>query len=39
VTWSDWLRLAEAETALGKPQNRPRVKVVTVKDMLSVIHK
>lgn len=35
VTWADWLRLNEDETARGKAAGRSRVKRTTVKEMLT----
>lgn len=37
VTWSDWTRLSEAESGLGKPLGRPRVKLCRVEEMLAAI--
>lgn len=37
VTWPDWVRLNEAESAAGKPSGRPRVKLTRVEDMLKAI--
>ncbi len=37
VRLEDWRRLDAAECARGEPQNRPRVKFVTVEDMLEAI--
>ncbi|MBI5876959.1 MAG: FAD-dependent oxidoreductase [Chloroflexi bacterium] len=37
VSYDDWKVLDAAETALGKPQGRPRVKYTNVPDMLNVI--
>jgi ferredoxin--NADP+ reductase len=34
VTWADWLRLNEDETARGKAAGRSRVKRTTVPEML-----
>ncbi|MDX3804540.1 pyridine nucleotide-disulfide oxidoreductase, partial [Streptomyces sp. AK04-3B] len=34
TTWQGWHRLDAAEKALGKPQNRERVKIVEREDML-----
>jgi ferredoxin--NADP+ reductase len=35
VTWADWLRLQAFETELGRPAGRPRVKCVSVEEMLA----
>jgi ferredoxin--NADP+ reductase len=37
VTWVDWVKLNEVETAAGKPAGRPRVKVARVPEMLAAI--
>ena len=37
VSYADWRRLDEAETAAGRPQGRPRVKLTRVEDMLAAL--
>ncbi|MBS1242235.1 MAG: fprA [Gemmatimonadetes bacterium] len=37
VTWADWVRLNEVESAAGKPAGRPRVKLTRVEEMLKAI--
>jgi ferredoxin--NADP+ reductase len=37
VTYDDWLILDRHEVAAGRDQDRPRVKVTTVPEMLAVI--
>ena len=37
VSYQDWLRLDAFETALGKEQGRPRVKLTRTEDMLAVL--
>ncbi len=37
VSWSDWKRLQEIEEERGKQQGRPRVKLTSVRDMLSAL--
>jgi ferredoxin--NADP+ reductase len=37
VTYADWQKLDAHETQLGSAQQRPRVKVVDVKEMLDII--
>jgi len=39
VTWPDWVKLNEAETALGKAGGRPRSKLVTTAEMLAAIRR
>lgn len=39
VSWSDWQRLDQMEIALGKPQNRPRVKFDRIASMLDALEK
>jgi ferredoxin--NADP+ reductase len=36
VTWEGWKAIDEHETALGEPQGRPRVKLVSVAEMVKV---
>ncbi|MFL5893840.1 MAG: FAD-dependent oxidoreductase [Thermoleophilaceae bacterium] len=36
VTWNGWERLDEHETKLGEPHGRPRVKVVSVAEMVRI---
>jgi ferredoxin--NADP+ reductase len=35
VTWAGWQGIDAAETAAGEPQGRPRVKFVSVEEMLA----
>jgi ferredoxin--NADP+ reductase len=37
VTYPDWTRLDQAETARGQSQGRPRVKFCSVEEMLEVL--
>lgn len=37
VTWADWVKLNQVETAAGKTGSRPRVKLVRVQEMLAAI--
>jgi ferredoxin/flavodoxin---NADP+ reductase len=37
VSYADWRRLDEVETAAGRTQGRPRVKLTSVDDMLAVL--
>jgi ferredoxin/flavodoxin---NADP+ reductase len=37
VSYADWKKLDEYETRLGAQQNRPRVKVARVEEMLQII--
>lgn len=37
VSYQDWLRLDDFETALGKEQGRPRAKLTRTEDMLAVL--
>ncbi len=37
ITYDDWLRIDEAETANGKAEGRPRIKFTTIGRMLSVV--
>ena len=39
VSFDDWLKLDQHETALGQAQGRPRVKVTSVEQMLELIAK
>ena len=39
VTYDDWLRLDEMETAAGEAQGRPRVKFTDVDEMLAALGK
>ena len=38
VTWTDWQRLQAFETERGRPAGRPRVKCVSVEEMLAKLH-
>jgi ferredoxin/flavodoxin---NADP+ reductase len=37
VRWDGWLRIDEHERSIGKPQGRPRVKLVALSEMLSIV--
>ena len=39
VTYEDWKRLDQFEIAQGKVQERPRVKVTALPEMMAIIHK
>jgi ferredoxin--NADP+ reductase len=39
VSYEDWLKLDELETAVGEAQGRPRIKFTKVADMLAALGK
>jgi ferredoxin/flavodoxin---NADP+ reductase len=38
IRWDGWVRIDEHERSVGQPQGRPRVKLVSVPDMIAVAH-
>ena len=39
VTYADWQRIDELETALGEPQGRPRVKFTSTEEILAALNR
>jgi adrenodoxin-NADP+ reductase len=37
VTWTDWLKIDKEETERGQKMNKPREKIVSIREMLSIV--
>ncbi|KAG5677782.1 hypothetical protein PVAND_007513 [Polypedilum vanderplanki] len=37
ITWTDWLKIDKEETERGHKVNKPREKIVSIKEMLSIV--